>query len=55
MALGISQTLRDARWNHLLVEALGNHTVLSDVFKTEMIPRSESQLSWKWVIYQKTG
>jgi hypothetical protein len=39
MALGVGQTLRDAQWNYLLVEALGNHTVLSDVSKAEIILR----------------
>jgi hypothetical protein len=39
MALSVGQTFRDARWNYLHVEALGNHTVLSDVFKAEIILR----------------
>jgi hypothetical protein len=54
MALRIGQALRGARWNYRLVEALGNYTVLIEVFEAEMIPRVESQLPRKWSVYQNT-
>jgi hypothetical protein len=50
MALRIGLTLRGARWNYLLVEALGNKTVSSDVFKAEIIPRFKSQLPGKGLV-----
>jgi hypothetical protein len=53
MALHIRQTLRGVRWNYLLVEALGNKTVSSDVFKAEIIPRVDSQLPGKWLVSQE--
>jgi hypothetical protein len=54
MPLRIGQALRGARWNYRLVEALGNYTVLIEVFEAEMIPRVDSQLPKRWSVYQNT-
>ncbi|KAF2254518.1 kinase-like protein [Trematosphaeria pertusa] len=55
MALHIGQMLRGAKWNYLLVEALGNQTVRSNVFKAEIVPRAQSKLPGKWAVIKTTS
>ncbi|KAF2811180.1 kinase-like protein [Mytilinidion resinicola] len=55
MALRVGQTLRGSRWDYLLIEALGNQTVRSNVFKAEIISRAQCQPPGKWAVIKTSS